>query len=250
MTCPPRARPARVFYGTGTPGTARIVVNERRGVIVGATFTGTDVADWLQAATITIVSKTPVELLWQAVPAFPTRSEIWLKLLERREADLAAGRSAAALSRACPPWPGIAGDRPALTGQYVQIGTAQHGQAPAPEPAARHSPPAAARSAYGPGPGGSRARDVRRRTFLGRGGAIRSISGMLQPPSATPADMTADLTYRQVCGHRTGHAESAEVWFDPAQVDYALRTGSSERDLLRWSYNSQPRRVGRVVSHH
>lgn len=77
------------FYGTGTPGTARIVVDERRGVVVGATFTGTDVADWLQAATIAIVSKTPVELLWQAVPAFPTRSEIWLKLLERREAGLA-----------------------------------------------------------------------------------------------------------------------------------------------------------------
>jgi len=78
------------FHGNSTPGTARIVVDERRGVIVGATFTGTEVADWLHAATIAIVSKTPVELLWQAVPAFPTRSEIWLKLLERREADLAA----------------------------------------------------------------------------------------------------------------------------------------------------------------
>jgi pyruvate/2-oxoglutarate dehydrogenase complex dihydrolipoamide dehydrogenase (E3) component len=78
------------FHGTGTPGTARIVVDERQGVIVGATFTGTDVADWLQAATIAIVSRTPVDVLWQAVPAFPTRSEIWLKLLERREADLAA----------------------------------------------------------------------------------------------------------------------------------------------------------------
>jgi dihydrolipoamide dehydrogenase len=77
------------FYGTGTPGTARIVVDERQGVIVGATFTGSEVAEWLQAATIAIVSKTPVELLWQAVPAFPTRSEIWLKLLERRETDLA-----------------------------------------------------------------------------------------------------------------------------------------------------------------
>ena len=85
------------FYGSGTPGTARIVVDEQRGVLVGATFTGTEVAEWLQAATIAIVSQTPVELLWQAVPAFPTRSEIWLKLLERREADLpsAAGHIAA-----------------------------------------------------------------------------------------------------------------------------------------------------------
>jgi hypothetical protein len=83
------------FHGISTPGTARIVVDEDRGVIIGATFTGTDVAEWLQAATIAIVSKMPVELLWQAIPAFPTRSEIWLKLLERREADLADGRSAA-----------------------------------------------------------------------------------------------------------------------------------------------------------
>jgi dihydrolipoamide dehydrogenase len=70
-------------------------VDERRGLIVGATFTGTEVADWLQAATIAIVSRTPVELLWQAVPAFPTRSEVWLKLLERREADLASKRATA-----------------------------------------------------------------------------------------------------------------------------------------------------------
>jgi dihydrolipoamide dehydrogenase len=82
------------FYGINTPGTARIVVDERRGVIVGATFTGTEVADWLHAATIAIISSTPVELLWQAVPAFPTRSEIWLKLLERREADLASEHAA------------------------------------------------------------------------------------------------------------------------------------------------------------
>src|SRR5262249_45919591 len=40
------------FHGNGTPGTARIVVDERHGVIVGATFTGTEVADWLHAATI------------------------------------------------------------------------------------------------------------------------------------------------------------------------------------------------------
>jgi pyruvate/2-oxoglutarate dehydrogenase complex dihydrolipoamide dehydrogenase (E3) component len=83
---PSSATAGAAFHGTGTPGTARIVVDERHGVIVGATFTGTEVAEWLQAATIAIVSKTPVELLWHAVPAFPTRSEIWLKLLERREA--------------------------------------------------------------------------------------------------------------------------------------------------------------------
>jgi dihydrolipoamide dehydrogenase len=66
------------------------VVDEERRVIVGATFTGSDVAEWLHAATIAIVGRVPVERLWDAVPAFPTRSEIRLKLLERREAELTA----------------------------------------------------------------------------------------------------------------------------------------------------------------
>ena len=93
---PSSATAGASFYGRGATGTSRIVVDEARGVIVGATFTGPDVADWLHAATIAIVSQTPVELLWDAVPAFPTRSEIWLKLLERRETELAraaAGRA-------------------------------------------------------------------------------------------------------------------------------------------------------------
>ncbi|MGI8715856.1 MAG: dihydrolipoyl dehydrogenase family protein [Solirubrobacteraceae bacterium] len=77
------------FHGRGTAGTARIVVDETEGVIVGVTFTGADVAEWLHAATVAIISQTPIELLWDAVPAFPSRSEIWLKLLEAREAQLA-----------------------------------------------------------------------------------------------------------------------------------------------------------------
>ena len=108
------------FYGTGTPGTARIVVDERRRVIVGATFTGTDVADWLQAATIAIVSQTPVELLWQAVPAFPTRSEIWLKLLERRETGLAGAARQIPADRqatARPALPARRGQEPVATAQ-------------------------------------------------------------------------------------------------------------------------------------
>jgi dihydrolipoamide dehydrogenase len=70
------------FYGRGTPGTARIVVDEARGVLVGATFTGYEVAEFIHAATIAIVGEVPVDRLWHAIPAFPTRSELWLKLLE------------------------------------------------------------------------------------------------------------------------------------------------------------------------
>jgi pyruvate/2-oxoglutarate dehydrogenase complex dihydrolipoamide dehydrogenase (E3) component len=70
------------FHGKGTGGTSRIVVDEDRGVLVGATFVGVDVAEWLHAATIAVVAAVPLDELWHAVPAFPTRSEVWLKLLE------------------------------------------------------------------------------------------------------------------------------------------------------------------------
>ena len=51
-------------------------------MIVGATFTGFEVAELIHAATIAIVGEVPVDRLWHAIPSFPTRSEIWLKLLE------------------------------------------------------------------------------------------------------------------------------------------------------------------------
>ena len=90
---PTSATAGASFHGRNTSGTSRLVLDEDRGVIVGATFTGTDVADWLHAATIAIVGEIPVESLWEAVPAFPTRSEVWLKLLERRDADLTRERA-------------------------------------------------------------------------------------------------------------------------------------------------------------
>jgi dihydrolipoamide dehydrogenase len=70
------------FYGRNAPGTSRIVVDERRRVLVGATFCGAEVAEWLHAATIAVVAEVPLEKLWHAVPSFPTRSEVWLRLLE------------------------------------------------------------------------------------------------------------------------------------------------------------------------
>jgi dihydrolipoamide dehydrogenase len=69
-------------HANGYQGTARMVVDERRQVILGVTFVGQDVAELLQAATIAIVGEVPLERLWHAVPAYPTISEIWLRLLE------------------------------------------------------------------------------------------------------------------------------------------------------------------------
>ena len=71
------------FYGRDdAPGTSRLIVDEDRRVIVGATFTGVEVAEWLHAATIAVIGEVPLERLAHAVPAFPTRSEVWLNLLE------------------------------------------------------------------------------------------------------------------------------------------------------------------------
>lgn len=70
------------FIGRGAPGTARLVVDVDRSIVVGATFTGVEVAESLHAATIAVVAEVALEDLWHAVPCFPTRSELWLRLLE------------------------------------------------------------------------------------------------------------------------------------------------------------------------
>ncbi|HET8928544.1 MAG TPA: NAD(P)/FAD-dependent oxidoreductase [Microbacterium sp.] len=81
-------------------GRARAVVDDDRGVLLGATFTGSGVAEMLQAATIAVVGEVPLHRLWHAVPVFPTLAEVWLRWLEEYGRDSAltsglSGRSAA-----------------------------------------------------------------------------------------------------------------------------------------------------------
>jgi dihydrolipoamide dehydrogenase len=72
------------FYGRDDArGTTRLVVDDDAGVVVGASFTGPEVAEFLQAATIAVVGEVPLERLAHAVPAFPTRSEVWLYLMQQ-----------------------------------------------------------------------------------------------------------------------------------------------------------------------
>jgi pyruvate/2-oxoglutarate dehydrogenase complex dihydrolipoamide dehydrogenase (E3) component len=66
----------------GYKGRARMVVDEKRGVILGVTFVGQDVSEMIHAATTAIVGEVPLDRLWHAVPAYPTMNEIWLRLLE------------------------------------------------------------------------------------------------------------------------------------------------------------------------
>jgi dihydrolipoamide dehydrogenase len=70
------------FHGRNAPGTSRLVIDEDRRVIVGATFTGPEVAESLHAATVAVVGEVALDTLWHAVPVFPTRSEVWLRLME------------------------------------------------------------------------------------------------------------------------------------------------------------------------
>jgi dihydrolipoamide dehydrogenase len=66
----------------GYSGQARIVVDQAKRALVGATFVGPDVGELLHAATIAVVGEVPIERLWHAVPSYPTLSEVWLRLLE------------------------------------------------------------------------------------------------------------------------------------------------------------------------
>jgi dihydrolipoamide dehydrogenase len=63
-------------------GTSRLVIDDGRRVIVGATFTGPGIADLLHSATVAIAGEVTLDRLWHAVPSFPTVSEVWLRLLE------------------------------------------------------------------------------------------------------------------------------------------------------------------------
>jgi dihydrolipoamide dehydrogenase len=70
------------LYADEYVGSARLVVDAERKVVVGATFVGKGVAELLHSATVAIVAEIPLEQLAHAVPSFPTISEIWLRLLE------------------------------------------------------------------------------------------------------------------------------------------------------------------------
>ena len=70
------------LYADGYRGHARLVVDEDRRVILGATFVGPGAGELLHAATIAVVGEVPLERLWHAVPSYPTISEVWFRLLE------------------------------------------------------------------------------------------------------------------------------------------------------------------------
>ncbi|MFF3705986.1 dihydrolipoyl dehydrogenase family protein [Streptomyces phaeochromogenes] len=70
------------LYGEGYRGRARMIVDLDTETLHGVTFVGPGVGEMLHSATIAVVGEVPVSRLWHAVPAYPTVSEVWLRLLE------------------------------------------------------------------------------------------------------------------------------------------------------------------------
>ncbi|MFB7473100.1 dihydrolipoyl dehydrogenase family protein [Kitasatospora sp. NPDC056184] len=70
------------LYGDDYRGRARAVFDLDREVLVGVTFVGPGVSELVHSATVAVVGEVPIDRLWHAVPAYPTISEVWLRLLE------------------------------------------------------------------------------------------------------------------------------------------------------------------------
>jgi dihydrolipoamide dehydrogenase len=84
---PTSASAGASFYGRGAPGTSRFVVDTDHQILLGVTFVGAEVADFLPAASISVSARVPLSALAHAIAAFPTRSELWLQFLEAYERD-------------------------------------------------------------------------------------------------------------------------------------------------------------------
>ncbi|MDN4613872.1 NAD(P)/FAD-dependent oxidoreductase [Leifsonia sp. F6_8S_P_1B] len=83
------------LHADGYTGRAGMLIDEDAGTIVGFTAVGPDTAELAHAATIAIAAEVPIERLWHAVPAYPTVSELWLRLLETAGADTRNRRTTA-----------------------------------------------------------------------------------------------------------------------------------------------------------
>ena len=75
------------FVGKGIEGRMGLVVERGSDRVLGATIVAVDGGESLHAATIAVVAELTMPQLWHAVPCFPSRSEVWLRLVEAWERE-------------------------------------------------------------------------------------------------------------------------------------------------------------------
>ncbi|OMH23545.1 pyridine nucleotide-disulfide oxidoreductase [Tersicoccus phoenicis] len=71
------------LHADGYTGWAQLVIDTADDTLTGVTFAGPDVSELLYSATVAVAGQVPLDRLWHAVPAYPTISEVWLRLLEK-----------------------------------------------------------------------------------------------------------------------------------------------------------------------
>jgi pyruvate/2-oxoglutarate dehydrogenase complex dihydrolipoamide dehydrogenase (E3) component len=69
------------LYRDGFQGWAKLVINAETNTLLGATFVGPQFSELVQAATLAIVAKVPVNLLRHVVAPHPTVNQVWDPLL-------------------------------------------------------------------------------------------------------------------------------------------------------------------------
>lgn len=79
------------IYDRNAPGTARFLVDRERRILIGCTITGSDVADFLHAATIAVVGELPLERLRHAVPRSRPVARSGSRCSSRRASDPVGG---------------------------------------------------------------------------------------------------------------------------------------------------------------
>jgi peptide-methionine (S)-S-oxide reductase len=86
--------------------------------------------------------------------------------------------------------------------------------------------------------------------FWGVEAAFRQIEGVTKTEVGFEGGHLENPTYRQVCSHRTGHAEVVEVTFDPEHVTYEElldvfwgKHNPTQRNRQGWDIGDQYRSV-------
>ncbi|MCV7089488.1 dihydrolipoyl dehydrogenase family protein [Mycobacterium interjectum] len=89
--CYPGTLSFLALFRDGFQGWAKLVINAETNTLLGATFVGPEFSELVQAATLAIVAKVPVNLLRHAVAPHPTVNQVW-DLLVAEESDHAPSR--------------------------------------------------------------------------------------------------------------------------------------------------------------